>query len=339
MTIDESPPLSDQDLELLHSMADDYARMRDAIGSVVLGQEDIVSALLAALFAEGHVLLVGVPGLAKTLLVKTLAQVLGWQFNRIQFTPDLMPADIIGMELLQQDDHGNRSMRFMKGPIFANLLLADEINRTPPKTQAALLEAMQEYHVTSMGKSYPLTRPFLVVATQNPIEQEGTYPLPEAQLDRFMFSLWMDYPEPEAEIDIVLATTAPRANDLDVLLSPERISALQDLVRRMPVSRHVVSHAVALARATRPNGAEACETARRYIEWGAGTRAAQYMILGAKALAALEGLPTPSCAHVRKVARPVLRHRVLPNYLASGENLSAAELIGRILGSHPPPQE
>ncbi len=337
MTIPDAPPFSDQDLETLRTMAEDYARMRASIGSIVLGQEATIRALLAALFAEGHVLLVGVPGLAKTLLVKTLAQVLGWRFNRIQFTPDLMPADIVGMELLQQDEHGNRSMRFMKGPVFANLLLADEINRTPPKTQAALLEAMQEYHVTSMGKTYPLARPFLVVATQNPIEQEGTYPLPEAQLDRFMFSLWMDYPEREDEIDIVLTTTAPHDHSVPSLLSPERIATLQDLVRRMPVSRHVAAHAVAIARATRPGADGGGETAKRYIEWGAGTRAAQFMILGAKALAALDGQPTPSCAHVRDIAQPVLRHRVLPNYLASGENLNSAELVTRILKTIPPP--
>ena len=339
MTHPENPPLTDQDLDLLRSMAEDYTRLRSSIQSVVLGQEAIVSALLAALFSEGHVLLVGVPGLAKTLLVKTLAQVLGWQFNRIQFTPDLMPADIIGMELLQQDERGGRTMRFMKGPVFTNLLLADEINRTPPKTQAALLEAMQEYHVTSMGKTYPLERPFLVVATQNPIEQEGTYPLPEAQLDRFMFSLWMDYPTQQDEIDIVLATTAPRSHDLDVIITQDRIAALQDLVRRMPVSRHVASYAVTIARATRPDSDGGSETARRYIEWGAGTRAAQYMILGAKALAALEGQPTPSCAHVRQVAQPVLRHRVLPNYLASGENLNSAKLIATLLKNIPAPKD
>ena len=332
------PPLTEPDLELLQSFATDYARMRDVIQMVVLGQETVVASLLAALFAEGHVLLVGVPGLAKTLLVKTLAGVLGWHFSRIQFTPDLMPADIVGMELLHQDERGNRAMRFMKGPVFANLILADEINRAPPKTQAALLEAMQEYHVTSMGKSYPLTRPFQVVATQNPIEQEGTYPLPEAQLDRFMFSLWMEYPAEQDEVDIVLKTTAPQSGNVQPLLTPERIAALQDLVRRMPVSRHVASYAVFVARATRPGADGGSDLARRYIEWGAGTRAAQYMTLGAKALAALEGEPTPSCAHVRAVALPVLRHRVLPNYLASGEGLSAADLVLQVLDSIPIPQ-
>ena len=338
MTQPESPPLSADDLELLRAMSEDYTRMRDTIQTVVLGQEAIVAALLAALFAEGHVLLVGVPGLAKTLLVKTLARVLGWDFNRIQFTPDLRPADIIGMELLQEDAHGHREMRFTKGPIFTNLLLADEINRTPPKTQAALLEAMQEYHVTSMGKAHALDRPFQVVATQNPIEQEGTYPLPEAQLDRFMFSLWMEYPQEQAEVDIVLATTAPRTDAVKPIITKERIAALQDLVRRMPVSRHVASYAVTLARATRPGEMGGSDTANRYIEWGAGTRAAQYMILGAKAFAALEGEPTPSCEHVRRAAMPVLRHRVLPNYLASGENLAAVDLIANILKSIPAPK-
>ncbi|MCC5848536.1 MAG: AAA family ATPase [Verrucomicrobia bacterium] len=338
MSRPDAPPLSPDDLDLLREMSQDFQHMRDAIQTVVIGQEEIVTTLLAALFAEGHVLLVGVPGLAKTLLVKTLANVLGWKFNRIQFTPDLMPADIIGMELLQEDDHGHREMRFTKGPVFTNLLLADEINRTPPKTQAALLEAMQEYHVTSMGRVYPLARPFQVVATQNPIEQEGTYPLPEAQLDRFMFSLWMDYPKVQDEVDIVLATTAPLSAPPDIVLSPERVAALQDLVRRMPVSRPVAAHAVAIARATRPDTADGSATAKRYIEWGAGTRAAQYMVLGAKAYAALEGEPTPSCAHIRRAAMPVLRHRVLPNYLASGENLSAASLIATLLKEIPPPK-
>jgi len=337
MDIEESPALHDHDLELLASLAKDYDTIKDMIGSVVLGQSSIIDSLLAALFAEGHVLLIGVPGLAKTLLVKTLAGVLGWKFNRIQFTPDLMPADIIGMELLQQGNDGKRTMEFFHGPIFANLILADEINRTPPKTQAALLEAMQEYHVTSMGKTHPLTRPFLVVATQNPIEQEGTYPLPEAQLDRFMFSLWMEYPTAVDETNIVLATTAPRVAHIRQVLTTERIMALQDLVRRMPVSRHVAGYAVSIARATRPGAEANNETARRYIEWGAGTRAAQNMVLGAKALAALEGSPTPSCAQIRAVAMPVLRHRVLPNYVASGENLSAATLIECVLKSVPEP--
>ena len=310
-------------------------RVRETVRSAVVTDERFLETVLTGILAEGHVLLEDVPGTGKTLTARSLATALGLEFNRIQFTPDLLPADVTGSHVYDESDG---SFEFREGPIFANVVLADEINRAPPKTQAALLEAMQEYHVTSMGKSYPLTRPFQVVATQNPIEQEGTYPLPEAQLDRFMFSLWMEYPAEQDEVDIVLKTTAPQSGNVQPLLTPERIAALQDLVRRMPVSRHVASYAVFVARATRPGAEGGSDLARRYIEWGAGTRAAQYMTLGAKALAALEGEPTPSCAHVRAVALPVLRHRVLPNYLASGEGLSAADLVLQVLESIPIPQ-
>jgi MoxR-like ATPase len=273
-----------------------------------------------------------VPGLAKTLLVKTVSQILSWSFKRIQFTPDMMPADIIGMELLQEDPAtGARTMRFVPGPLFANLILADEINRTPPKTQSALLEAMQEQTVTSMGKAYRLAQPFIVFATQNPIEQEGTYPLPEAQLDRFMFSLWMGYPTREEEEHIVLATTEEIVPVVESVCSLERITAFQQLVRRVPVSRHVVKYAVSLARSSRPDTPDALPYVRQYVSWGAGPRASQHMILGGKALAVLDGEPTVSAKHIRQVAPLVLRHRVLPNYNAAGEGVDAAAIVRHIL--------
>lgn len=326
----ETPPqMLPDDLALLQQVRETCALMHEQISRVVVGQDAVVRTLLAAVFAEGHVLLVGVPGLAKTLLVKTLAQVLGWRWNRIQFTPDLMPADIVGMELLHSDDRGARQMRFVPGPVFANIILADEINRTPPKTQSALLEAMQEYHVTSMGHSHPIEKPFIVVATQNPIEQEGTYPLPEAQLDRFMFSLWMDYPSRSDEERVVMETTATREIVLEPVCTREQMIAFQNLVRRVPVGQHTIAHAVTLARVTRPADAQAGETARRYVEWGAGTRAAQQMILGAKALAAMDGEPAATVQHVREIAPHVLRHRVIPNYQAAGDGLGVPDLLRR----------
>ncbi len=327
-----SHDLPRDDVQLLEEAARGYRELEASISSVVIGQTGVVRALLAAIFSEGHVLLIGVPGLAKTLLVKTLAQTLGWRFHRIQFTPDMMPADITGMELLQHDDAGGRQMVFTPGPIFANIILADEINRTPPKTQAALLEAMQERQVTSMGKRYELERPFIVVATQNPIEQEGTYPLPEAQLDRFMFSLWMDYPSVEDEEQIVMQTTAAAPPELAPVFTREQLVAFQQLVRRVPVSRHVVGYAVAIARATRPGSDAADPFAKQYVEWGAGTRAAQYMVLAGKAMAVLDGQPTVSSQHIRQAAPFVLRHRVLANYQASGEGISVTDIIDRIVG-------
>ncbi len=323
---------SGDDAALLSQVAQRYDELRAAIGKVIIGQDDTVRALLAAIFAQGHVLVIGVPGLAKTLLVKTLARALGWSFKRVQFTPDMMPADIVGMELLHEHD-GQREMRFVPGPIFANLILADEINRTPPKTQAALLEAMQEHTVTSLGKPHTLEQPFVVVATQNPIEQEGTYPLPEAQLDRFMFSLWIDYPSVAEEEQIVAETTAPRPTDVTPVFSKDDMLEYQALVKRIPVSKHVVSYAVALARATRPNDAAADDYVKRYVEWGAGPRAGQYLILGAKAMAALAGEPTVTAEHVRQVAPHVLRHRVLPNYNATGEGINAQQVVEHVLTS------
>jgi len=323
------------DAKLLDEAASTAAALAEQVGRVVIGQRATVRALLAAVLAEGHTLIVGVPGLAKTLLVQTLAEALGWTFKRVQFTPDMMPADIIGMELLDEDEHGHRAMRFVPGPIFGNLILADEVNRTPPKTQAALLEAMQERQVTSMGQRHVLDPPFVVVATQNPIEQEGTYPLPEAQLDRFMFSLWVDYPAADEEVAIVSATTAPRDVTIEAVASKEAMRRYQALVRRVPASDAVVRYAVDLARATRPGregdrqGGSA--TATQYVEWGAGPRASQMLVLAGKALAVMDGRPAASCADVREAAGWVLRHRVLPNYEAAGEGLDSLQIVERIV--------
>ena len=329
----DAPALTDSDAALLAQAAEGFERIKAQIARVIVGQDETVRALLAAIFSQGHVLIVGVPGLAKTLLVKTLAQALGWDFKRIQFTPDMMPADVIGIELLQEDlATGSRSMRFVPGPLFANIVLADEINRTPPKTQAALLEAMQEYHVTSMGRQHDLEKPFLVMATQNPIEQEGTYPLPEAQLDRFMFSLWMDYPSVAEERRIVAETTVPREQAVEAIFSKDQLGAFQSLVLRVPASGHVVDYAVAVARATRPTDPSASEYVKQYVEWGAGPRAAQHLILAAKALAALQGRPAVEAGHVRAAAPNVLRHRVLPNYNAAGEGVDARTIVAHVLG-------
>lgn len=330
--------LSQDDLKLLERASNVAFQLHEQIGKIIVGQESIVQALIGAVLSRGHVLIVGVPGLAKTLLVKTLSQTLGWNFQRIQFTPDMMPSDITGMELLQFDEETHRrEMSFVPGPIFANLILGDEINRTPPKTQSALLEAMQEYHVTSMGKTYPIEQPFLVVATQNPIEQEGTYPLPEAQLDRFMFSLWVDYPSREEEERIVMETTAPRDVTLSPLVTKDELIAIQELVYRLPASATMVSYAVALARATRPTDPEGSKLAKQYIEWGAGPRAGQHMILAAKAFAVMEGESTISRRHIQIAALYVLRHRVVTNYHAAGEGLNSADILKKIFKEVPPP--
>ncbi len=322
----------DRDLRLLAEAREGYELLRREIGKVIIGQDETVRLVVAAVLSRGHTLIIGVPGLAKTLLVRTLAQVLDWSFRRIQFTPDMMPADIIGIELLQEDPlAGGRHMQFVPGPVFAHIILADEINRTPPKTQAALLEAMQEYTVTSMGKPHRLEEPFIVFATQNPIEQEGTYPLPEAQLDRFMFSLWMGYPSADEEEEIALATTARDHPEVQQVLSLDRIVAFQKLVRRMPVSRHVVKYAVAIARATRPDLDDASDYTRQYVTWGAGPRASQYLLMGAKSLALLDGQPTVTAQYVRQVAPLVLRHRVLPNYHATGEGITSADIVQRVV--------
>src|SRR5688572_1833035 len=312
------------------AVKDVYARITAELGKVMVGQEAIIRLLLVSLFARGHCLLVGVPGLAKTLLVRSLAETLTLSFKRIQFTPDLMPSDIIGSELLQEKEH-KLQFEYFAGPIFANLLLADEINRTPPKTQSALLEAMQEHKVTVAGESRALPDPFLVVATQNPIEQEGTYPLPEAQLDRFMFSLHLDYPAHEEEVEVVRRTTLRVAAQLAAVVSTEEILAVQRLVIAAPVSDHVIDYAVRLAAATRPANPQAPEVTRSFVEWGAGPRASQYLVLGAKALALLEGKVAAETADVRAVALPVLQHRVITNYRATGAGKKSRDIVSELV--------
>ena len=307
-----------------------YGRITGELNKVIVGQEQIVRLLLVSLFARGHCLLVGVPGLAKTLIVRTLSDILQLSFKRIQFTPDLMPSDIIGSEVLQERDR-RLEYHYQQGPIFANLVLADEINRTPPKTQAALLEAMQERKVTVGGQSRPLPDPFLVVATQNPIEQEGTYPLPEAQLDRFMFSLYLNYPEKAEEIEIVKRTTLHEMPTLTPTVSAEDLLRVQRLVLAAPVSDHVIEYAVSLAAATRPGTVGAPQVAGEYVEWGAGPRASQYLILGAKALALLKGKITPETADVREAAMHVLQHRVITNYRATGAGKKSRDVVQAIM--------
>jgi MoxR-like ATPase len=307
-----------------------YGRIAQELGRVIVGQEQVVRLLLASLFARGHCLLIGVPGLAKTLMVKTLAQILQLSFKRIQFTPDLMPSDIIGSEMLQERDR-RLEYEYKPGPIFANLILADEINRTPPKTQAALLEAMQEHKVTVGGESRQLPDPFLVVATQNPIEQEGTYPLPEAQLDRFMFSLFLDYPAKEEEREVVKRTTLRELPALTPTVAAQDLLRVQQLVLAAPVSDHVIDYAVSLAAATRPGNPEALQVARDFVEWGAGPRASQYLILGAKALALLHGRISPETADVREAAMHVLQHRVITNYRATGAGRKSRDVVKSVI--------
>ena len=317
-----------RDLELLERLADARGRLIAQIGRRIVGQHDIVDNVVAALLAGGHVLLVGVPGLAKTLLVQTVAQALALDFSRVQFTPDLMPSDITGTEILEEEHAtGRRVFKFVRGPIFANVVLADEINRAPPKTQAALLQAMQEHAVTAAGQTHRLPEPFFVLATQNPIEQEGTYPLPEAQLDRFMFELRVGYPTRDEEERIVSATTGEAGGALAPVLSAEELAALQRLVRRLPASPTVVRHAVDLARATRPGEADARPDVKRYVSWGAGPRASQYLVLGAKARAAMDGRAAPDLDDVRAVALSVLRHRVVLNFQAEAEGVTVERLL------------
>ena len=323
---------SKHDLELLEKLSKTRDSFFNEIGKVVIGQKTILNHIFIALLSKGHSLLVGVPGLAKTLLVQTLSEILGLSFKRIQFTPDLMPSDITGTELIDIDQNtGQRSFRFHKGPIFANLVLADEINRTPPKTQAALLEAMQENKVTAGGKTFNLESPFFVLATQNPIEQEGTYPLPEAQLDRFMFNLNIDYPSKEDEIAIVRNTTVHQKNYLNQIINQEDLVSFQELIRKVPVSDNVVEHAVNLVSATRPGFKEAPEFIKQSIEWGAGPRASQYLILGAKAKAALDGNPTPNIDDVNALVIPILRHRVLPSFNAEAEGLKIENILEKLV--------
>ena len=325
------------DLNLLEQLKSAREAILGELRKVIVGQDEVVEQLLTVLFANGHCLLVGVPGLAKTLLVSTLAQILDLKFNRIQFTPDLMPSDITGTEILEDDPAtGRRAFKFIHGPIFANMLLADEINRTPPKTQAALLQAMQEYRVTAGGVTYPLALPFFVLATQNPIEFEGTYPLPEAQLDRFMYHISVGYPTDRQEEEIVANTTSAYQADPRTMLHVQQIIDLQMLVRRIPVAEHVVRYAVRLARASRP-GAESQGFVRDWVSWGAGPRAAQYLVLGAKSRAALLGRPTPGVEDVRAVAPSVLRHRIIPNFNAEADGISTLDIIAKLLETTPGP--
>jgi len=303
--------------------------LRNEIAKVIVGQDRVVEELLIALFAGGHCLLVGVPGLAKTLLISTVAEALDLKFSRIQFTPDLMPSDITGTDILEEDAATRkRSFRFIKGPIFGNVILADEINRTPPKTQAALLQAMQEKKVTAGGQTYPLDLPFFVLATQNPIEQEGTYPLPEAQLDRFMFNIQVDYPSEEEEIRIVESTTSPSGQKPGVVLKAEDILRTQELVRTVPVDSHVLKYAIRLVRATRD---EENATVKQYVAWGAGPRAGQNLVLGAKVRAIMNGRPIPSVEDVRAIAHPVLRHRIVTNFNADADGITADDVIDRLM--------
>ncbi len=325
----ESNAASTVTLESLH---EGYLRLREEIGKVIVGQEDIIQQVFISLICRGHVLLVGVPGLAKTLLIHTLANALDLRFNRIQFTPDLMPGDITGTEIIEEDAaSGRRRFKFVRGPIFANVILADEINRTPPKTQAALLEAMQEHHVTAAGQTFPLEAPFFVLATQNPIEQEGTYPLPEAQLDRFMLNLWLDYPSFEEEVTVVRNTTSARHVEVAHAMDRAELLAFQSYVRQTPVADNVIEHAVKLVGKTRPGRNSAPDFIENYLRYGAGPRASQYLILGAKALALLEGRLTPLIEDVHRMAIPVLRHRIVPNFNAEAEGISVVDLINRLL--------
>jgi MoxR-like ATPase len=314
-------------------------RILSQVHKVIVGQDRVVDELLTALFCDGHCLLVGVPGLAKTLLISTMARVLDLKFSRIQFTPDLMPSDITGTEILEEDrSSGRRGFRFVKGPVFANMILADEINRTPPKTQAALLQAMQEKAVTVAGQTFPLEAPFFVLATQNPIEMEGTYPLPEAQLDRFMFNIFVDYPSEEEERQIVQSTTSFYEADIQPVLTGADITRIQRTIRRVPVSEHVVAYAVSLARQTRP-AHSLHPFIKDWVAWGAGPRASQYLILGAKARAVLMGRPTPASEDVRHVALSVLRHRVLPNFNAEADGIHVPAIIEKLLSAVPEPKE
>lgn len=311
------------EVEALDHLKVQFATLKAEIAKVIVGQDKVVEELILSIFCKGHVLLVGVPGLAKTLLVKTISEALGLNFSRIQFTPDLMPSDIIGAEILDE----NRSFKFMKGPIFSNVILADEINRTPPKTQAALLEAMQERSVTAAGEAHILDAPFFVLATQNPIEQEGTYPLPEAQLDRFMFNLKVEYPTFHEEVQIVKNTTSNIQNNVEEVLSATQILDIQELIRKIPVADNVVEYAVQLVSKTRPESTEAPEQIKKYLSWGAGPRASQYLVLAAKANAAINGKYSPDIEDVRAVALPVLRHRIVLNYKAEAEGMSLEKLV------------
>jgi MoxR-like ATPase len=330
------PELKDPDLAAVEQLSGAYRRVTAELSKVIIGQKQVIEELLVAMFAGGHCLLVGVPGLAKTLMIRTLADSLNLSFNRIQFTPDLMPADITGTEVIQEDKAtGTRDFKFLKGPVFSNVVLADEINRTPPKTQAALLEAMQEHQVTVGGARHRLPEPFFVLATQNPIEQEGTYPLPEAQLDRFMFNVFVDYPAEEEEFDIVRQTTAESLPVVEATLSHAEVTALQSFVRRVPVADHVIRYAMQFARLTRGRDRVVPDFIKNYVSWGAGPRASQYLILGAKARAILHGRSYVSTEDVLAVARPVLRHRIITNFNAEAEGVKPDDIVNRLIKAIP----
>lgn len=321
---------SSDDVKSVEQLADSIKNIKGEIAKVIIGQDQVVSELLISLIARGHCLLVGVPGLAKTLLIKTLSEVLDLKFNRIQFTPDLMPSDITGTEIIDEDPiTKKRGFRFIQGPIFANIILADEINRTPPKTQAALLEAMQEHKVTAAGVTHSLGEPFFVLATQNPIEQEGTYPLPEAQLDRFMFNLWLDYPNFSEEVQIIKTTTSDYSANLKKVITAEEIISFQKLIKRVPVADSVIEYAVRIVEATRPSSNKN-EFVKERVAWGAGPRASQYLILAAKTKAVMEGRFTPSIDDVKAFLIPVLRHRIIPNFTAEAEGISSVEIINKL---------
>jgi MoxR-like ATPase len=328
----EATEMEQHEIAEIEEFASKRDSMLDEIRKVIVGQDHVIEEVLIALFARGHCLLVGVPGLAKTLLISTLAEILDLDFNRIQFTPDLMPSDITGTDILQEDAAtGRRAFQFLRGPIFTNILLADEINRTPPKTQAALLQSMQEYKVTAGGTTFPLDLPFFVLATQNPIEQEGTYPLPEAQLDRFMVNVEIGYPDFEDEVQIVMQTTSTGKPSPRKIMDGPAILHYQELVRKVPVSPFVVSYAVSLAQRSRPKNTDASQYVKDYVEWGAGPRASQYLILGAKARTILQGRYAVSIEDIQALAPSVLRHRIVPNFKAQGEGLSSGDIIKRLL--------
>ncbi len=315
------------DVEALDALRNKFDELKSEITRVIYGQDEIITQVLVTLFSRGHVLLIGVPGLAKTLLVTSIAKILGLKYNRIQFTPDLMPSDIIGTEILDKE----RQFKFIQGPLFANIILADEINRTPPKTQSALLEAMQERAVTAAGQRFELDKPFFVLATQNPIEQEGTYPLPEAQLDRFMFSVWLDYPKFDDEITIVKNTTSNLSVELNPVISGNEIKYFQELIRKIPINDNVLKYAVNLAAKTRPGNELSAEVSTQYLKWGAGPRASQYLVLGAKTHAALNGKYSPDIEDVKAIAPSILRHRIIKNYKAEAENISVEDIISKLL--------
>ncbi|MBX7152679.1 MoxR family ATPase [bacterium] len=323
------------DVDAVKALKEAREALEKEIGKVIIGQHSIIAELIIALFSRGHCLLIGIPGLAKTLLIHTLSKVLDLKFSRIQFTPDLMPSDIVGTEVIEENmTTGQKQFRFVKGPVFANIVLADEINRTPPKTQSALLEAMQEHKVTASGNTYTLTEPFFVLATQNPIEQEGTYPLPEAQLDRFMFNIWVDYPSVSEEIEIVKSTTSSYTSELHKILNAQDIIYFQDLVRRVPVADNVIQYAVNMVSKTRPKTPTAPKFINDWVSWGAGPRASQYLILGAKARAILDGRFMPEIDDVRAVTKPVLRHRLVTNFNAEADGISTLNIIEQLLAEH-----